>query len=151
MAGNDDGDRVGAIRESHGARRCWSADLDRKGAIADCLSEGNTAQRGPDYVLEVCAVSCNWLGREGGNVTLEIRLKRAPSRRRTRHLAQPDTVRAVVTAQQLLHARLMIFPLYCPEAELIVRDNEHRAGGCFDAFDREGSHGHCHRSDTEGR
>jgi hypothetical protein len=39
MARNDDGDGIGAIRESHGARRCRSADLNRQGAIADSVPD----------------------------------------------------------------------------------------------------------------
>jgi hypothetical protein len=54
---------------------------------------------------------------------------------KTRHLAQ-DRVRAIVSPQQPLHARLMIFPVYRAQA-VFIRDNHHAAGGRIDAFERE--------------
>jgi hypothetical protein len=40
-------------------------------------------------------------------------------------------------AQQAVHARLVVFPIQSAQDVLLVRDDEHRAGWCWNTFDKE--------------
>ena len=56
MAGNDDGDGIGAIGETDGARGRGAADLGGQSAVADAVPGRDAAQRVPDRALEIRAV-----------------------------------------------------------------------------------------------
>src|SRR5579864_6270062 len=55
VAGDDDADRVRAVRQAHGAHRAGTTDLPRERAIGERLAAGDGAERAPDRLLEGCA------------------------------------------------------------------------------------------------
>jgi hypothetical protein len=78
MARNDDGNRISAIRESHGARRGRPADLKCQGAVGDNVPDWDATQCVPDCPLEISAIGSSRQAGDGVQVSFEIGLKRTP-------------------------------------------------------------------------
>src|SRR5438477_12527215 len=54
MAGNNDGNRVRAIRQADGARSLGIADVTCKFAIRDCFAIRNFTETAPNIILKLC-------------------------------------------------------------------------------------------------
>lgn len=72
MAGDDDADRIRAIREADGADGFGAADALGELAVGDGRAAGDLAEGEPDFALEGSAKGGDGEGVDGGEIAVEV-------------------------------------------------------------------------------
>ena len=147
VTGHDDRDRVGAIGQAHRAHRLGLPDAGRQRAIADRAAARDAAQFVPYRALEVGAVGGGLDIVDPVEPALEIGLERRFGGGRLRRVYESNLLIAIVPLQQRQHARLVVAPIGGPNAILLIRHDQHRAGGCVEPLEKERLRGHAANSD----
>src|SRR3984957_18775252 len=113
MAWHDNGNRIGAVRQSDRAHSVRPADRRRERAITHRMAGGDASQRGPHVALKGRTICFNLQFGDGIEIAAEIAAQRPRGFRRTPSAAQRYGAGAVTAAQEIVDAAWAIIPIEC--------------------------------------
>ena len=137
VAGHEDGDRVRAVGEAHGAGGFGSSDALGKLRVADGGSARDVAEGAPDLALKRRAGGFYGNVVERGEISGEIAAEAIGEAVRVGGWLEGEAVCAVVTAEQAEHSIFVVGPVDGAEVPFVVGDEDHFADRGFDAVHEE--------------
>ena len=125
MAGHDDADGIGAVRQAHRPHRLGRADGGGQLAIGAGLAGGDVAKGPPDRALKHGAASADLKSVEGGQVAAEPGVHGVAHQLRRPAFAQHN--RAIVPVQQAPQPGLIVVEIQRANRAVRVGHDQHLA------------------------